>query len=143
MIKIDYKITELPKLVNPNFKDERGFLVEFLKNSELCLEHKPFGQIYLATIRKGHVRGNHYHAEKREHFTIMGGKVRILLEDIHTKERKELLIDPSKKTITKVEFGTNVAHAIESIGKEDAIVVAYSTTEYNPNIMDDVPYKLI
>jgi len=95
------KITKVPK-----FEDERGFLIEFLKNRELYVEHEKFGQIYIATIKKGYVRGNHYHVKKRECFTIMVGKARVILEDVHTKERREVLADASAdKRVTKIKFG--------------------------------------
>lgn len=132
------KITKLPK-----FEDERGFLIEFLKHRELDMDSEKFGQIYLATIKKGHIRGNHYHLKKKEIFTIMAGKVRILLEDVHTKEKREVLIDSAEKTIIKVEFGQGIAHAIESLGNQDAVVIAYNDIQYDENKADDLFYKLI
>ena len=138
MFKINCKVTKLPK-----FEDDRGFLIEFLKNRELDMEHEKFGQIYLATIKKGRIRGNHYHLNKREVFTVMSGKARVILEDIETKERREVMLDPSEDKVMRVEFGPGVAHAIESIGEQDLVVVAYNDVQYDENKTDDIRYVLI
>lgn len=131
------KITKLPK-----FEDERGFLIEFLKNRELDVEQEKFGQIYLATIKKGHVRGNHYHLKKREVFTLMAGKARVILEDINSKERREVILDPTEDKVIKVEFGPGIAHAIESLGDQDAVIVSYNDIQYDENKTDDIRYVL-
>lgn len=133
------KITKVPK-----FEDERGYLIEFLKHREMDMDSEKFGQIYIATIKKGHVRGNHYHVKKRECFTIMAGKARIVLEDVHTKERREVLTDANNdQMVTKVEFGPGIAHAIQALGDQESIVVSYNDIQYDENKEDDIRYMII
>jgi dTDP-4-dehydrorhamnose 3,5-epimerase-like enzyme len=135
---MDYSIEELVKI-----EDKRGFLVEFLKSSELAEDEKPFGQIYLTTIKGGCARGNHYHRRKKEFYVIMSGKALLLLEAIDTKERKEFEIDASGDKIVRISVGPNVAHAIKNISDGDIILCAYSTIEYDKNAIDQEVYKLL
>ena len=135
---MDYKIEELNK-----FEDERGFLIEFLKNSEMSGDQKTFGQIYLATIKPGCFRGNHYHKHKVEFFAVMIGKVSIILEDINTKERKELEIDAAGKKVVRVRVGPNVAHSIKNNSDQEIVLCAYSNEEYYSKSLDQEVYKLI
>lgn len=136
--KVDYTLEKLKK-----FDDERGFLIEFLKNSELAADKKPFGQIYLATIKPGLVRGNHFHRTKDEYFTVMNGLVSVVVEDIETKEREEFEIDSSKDTITRLRVGPGVAHAFKNIGASEVVLTAYTDKEYDADSLDQEPYELI
>jgi len=135
---MDYSIKELVKI-----EDKRGFLVEFLKSSELAEDEKSFGQIYLTTIKRGHVRGNHYHQRKREFYVIISGKASLLLEDINTKERKEFEIDASENKIVRISVGRNVAHAIKNISEQDILLCAYTNIEYDENAIDQEVYTLL
>lgn len=134
---MDVEIKELKK-----FEDPRGFLVEYIKGPEL--EEREFGQSYLATIKPNFTRGNHYHETKQEIFTIMSGKAKIILEDIKTKERKEIIIDSQKdKTLKRIKFGSFIAHAIKNISNDLVVVVSYNTKLYNYDAPDDKKYMLI
>ena len=135
---MDYSIKELVKS-----EDKRGFLVEFLKSSELAEDEKHFGQIYLTTIKGECVRGNHYHQRKREFYVIMSGKASLVLEDINTKERKEFEIDASEGNLVRISVGRNVAHAIKNISDQDVILCAYTNKEYDENAIDQEVYKLL
>jgi len=135
---MDYSIKELVKI-----EDKRGFLVECLKSSDLAEGEKYFGQIYLTTIRHGHVRGNHYHQKKREFYVIISGKASLVLEDINTKERREFEIDASGNKIVRISVGRNVAHAIKNISDQDIILCAYTNEEYDENAVDQEVYTLL
>ena len=77
--KIKYKDKELEI-----HSDERGWLVEMLKKNEIKEDIK---QIYVATIKPGRVRGNHYHLNRTEWFLVIGEKAEIYLQDIKTKAK--------------------------------------------------------
>ena len=135
---MDYSTKELPK-----FEDERGFLIEFLKNSELADDKKVFGQIYLTTIRPGCVRGNHYHLHKEEHFALMSGRALVIVEDVDTKERREVELDASGERILKIRVGPGVAHAIKNTDDRDVVLCSYTNEEYDPDNLDQLFYELI
>jgi dTDP-4-dehydrorhamnose 3,5-epimerase-like enzyme len=133
---MDIDVTEMPK-----FSDERGFLVEFLKSVEL--DNKQFGQIYLATLKPGGLRGNHFHRDKSEWLCIVQGKARIALEHVETKERKELELDAGAEKIVRVKIPPNVAHAIKNVSQVPLVIVAYTDRLYNPKTVHQEHYLVI
>lgn len=135
---MDYTVTELKKA-----SDERGFLVEFLKQSELAGEKAPFGQIYLTTIAPGTLRGNHFHHDRVEYFALMCGHANVTIEDTRTKERIVVALDASGDRVVRVRVGPKVAHAIYNDSDTDVILCAYTDGEYDPAKVDQEVYKLI
>lgn len=135
---MDFEIEELKK-----FSDERGFLVEFVKNNELGEDDKSFGQIYVTTINPGHVRGNHYHDKKNEYYAITSGSVLLVVEDIATKERAERTVDASGGKVFRIRVGPGFAHAIKNNSDEVITLTAYASKPYNPTDPDQTPYPLI
>jgi len=134
---MDYKLIKRKKWI-----DERGYLSEFLTRSELK-EGARFGHIYFVTFsRKGVVRGNHYHSHKEEFFGLASGRVRIVIEDIKTHERKSFILDANKKQFTRLQIGPNIAHAVESLS-DNVVLIDYFSSPYDPNNPDSHPYILI
>ena len=68
-------------------------------------------------------------------------KAKIILEDIKTKERKEILLDASENHIKRIRYGPNIAHAIKNISKETLFLTAYITRPYDHN--DQQEYFLL
>ncbi|MEE8575388.1 MAG: WxcM-like domain-containing protein [Thermodesulfobacteriota bacterium] len=134
---MNYSITELKK-----FSDERGFLIEFLKQSDLPDSQKAFGQIYLATLNPGSCRGNHFHRMKDENFAIMNGRAEVTLEDIHTKERETFELDSSGEKLKRLTVGSNVAHLIKNISDQVLVLCAYTNKEYDSKNLDQEDYRL-
>jgi len=135
---MNLKITKLEKIKNRN-----GYLVEFLKGTELEETQKKFAQIYIATILPGAVRGNHYHKSKLEWFTILNGKVRVLLEDIKTKRREDLILDSSENFLKRVLINNETAHAFKNISDSTVVLVVYTNKIYDPKKPDTYDYKLL
>lgn len=132
---MDIEIVELDKKI-----DQRGFLIEFLKKNEL-MKDQLFGQIYCCTIQPGTIRGNHYHQKKPEWMGILNGEIKLNLEDVSTKEKKEILIN-ANENIYRVRIGTNIAHCVKNIGPNLVILIAYTSKEYNPLTPDTIAYKV-
>jgi len=124
-------------------KDQRGYLVEFLRNKELKKPDKKFGQIYLATFNnKGDIRGNHYHKDTEECFGVTSGSLLVVIEDINTKERKKFVLRYSENEFIRLRIGVNVAHAFKSLSKS-AMIIDYANKPYNPSCSDRYKYILI
>ena len=135
---MDYKIVFCEK-----HTDERGYLVEFLKNSELEEEFKKFGEIYFVTFDKPNVvRGNHYHTRFSEWFGIAHGRIEVVLEDVKTKERITLILDANDKKFVRLYTGPYVAHAFRNLSPT-ALLLNYVTEEYNKTDSDRNEYILI
>jgi dTDP-4-dehydrorhamnose 3,5-epimerase-like enzyme len=124
-------------------RDERGFLVDFLKADELEGEDRNFGQIYFITFEKaGVVRGNHYHTSKKEWFVVGQGKILVILEDIKTKERETFILDGDSDRYVRLFIGENIAHALVNL-TPFAYVVNYCNKPYHKDNPDSIPYELV
>lgn len=130
--EIKYRIKELKM-----HSDKRGWLVEMLKRNELKEDIK---QIYVATIKPGQVRGNHYHLKRIEWFFIIGRKAELYLEDLKTKEKICLRIS-SKKTKVITIF-PKIAHAVKNTSKKTIYLISAQNTIYNPKNPDTFPYLI-
>jgi dTDP-4-dehydrorhamnose 3,5-epimerase len=135
---MDFNIVKLEKK-----KSQNGVLVEFLKRTDLSGSNKEFKQIYVATILPGKIRGNHYHKKKSEWFTIFNGKVKVVIEDIKTKEKKEIILDSSEEYIYRIFLKAGVAHAFKNISDSTVVLVAYMNKIYDLNNPDTYEYKVL
>lgn len=135
---MDYELAQCVK-----HSDQRGFLVEFLKAPELLLPHKLFGQIYVATFEKpGQIRGNHYHTRFEEWFGVVAGILKVVLEDIKTKERASFVLNATDKTFPRLHIGPFIAHAFINL-TERAVLLDYTNSVYDPENHDRNPYILV
>lgn len=107
----------------PKHIDERGFLIEFLREDEGVLNFK--GQIYASTLSPNDIRGNHYHNYKTEIFCVIKGIVSVWLQHIETKNVTQFALDSMKNDIDRLMVEPKYAHAFKNIGKEEAIILAY------------------
>jgi len=127
---VKYKIKELEI-----HSDKRGWLVEMLKRNEIRQDIK---QIYVATIKPGCIRGNHYHLKKTEWLFISKGKANIYLEDIKTQ--KKICLKLSSKRPKVITTPPKIAHAVKNSGKEIVYLVSAQNTIYNPKNPDSYPH---
>jgi UDP-2-acetamido-2,6-beta-L-arabino-hexul-4-ose reductase len=124
-------------------RDERGFLVDFIKGDELRPIHQILGQIYFVTFEKPHVvRGNHFHKTKDEWFVVIAGKIKLIAEDIKTKKRIERILDGDNDEYERVFIGKNTAHSFQNIS-DIAMMLDYADKSYHNKAPDTIPYKLM
>lgn len=122
---MNYKLVEFEK-----HSDERGDLIVFLRQSQLPAGKKEFGQIYFVTFnQKDIIRGNHFHEKWYEWFGIVAGKVEVILEDVHTKEKTTFILDAQKDKYTRLEIGPNIAHTFKSL-TDYAALLNYADSEW-------------
>lgn len=125
------------------YHDNRGNLIQFVTHSFLEEKGLTFGQIYLLTFdRAGVVRGNHYHHHSAEVFCLISGEVEIICESVDTKERVSRRLKTEDHQFIKIYIGHKIAHAIKSISNF-AVMVSFSSEEYNYVLEDKTEYKLI
>lgn len=123
------------------YKDDRGSLIVFLRESDLDDAKKKFGQIYFVTFsKKGVIRGNHYHKKWHEWFGVISGRVKVVLEDVRTGKRKEIVLSAKKNQYTRLETGPYIAHAIQSLSNT-ASLLSYADGEWSGE--DTYFHKLI
>lgn len=117
-------------------KDERGWFLKAITGTEEGLPNKT-GEVYLTMGKPGQSKGGHYHPKAQEWFTVIEGKATLKLEDIETKERKE--IEMSLDSARSVFVPNNVAHIFDNSGDTDFVVLAYTDLLYDPS--DTIAYK--
>lgn len=126
----------IKKIKLREFADERGSLVENVLPS-ILKESKHF---FVSTSKPGVIRGNHYHLRKSEWFCVIEGKCKLVVEDVKTKERKEIIIEGENNFIIKMVPGK--AHSFTNIGKGQMILLALINEVFDKNDPDTYPYKV-
>ena len=118
--------------------DERGWLVEILRDDEIKEEIK---QVYFSTSKPGVIRGNHYHKHKVEWFSVVKGKAKLVLENNESKEREKLILSEDTPAIVKIP--PNVSHAIQNIGDDEMYLIVIVNEVFNPDDADTFYVNLI
>jgi len=130
--------------------DERGFLMEILRNDDEMYED--FGQVYLSVAYPGVVKGWHYHRHQTDHMTVVKGEAKIVLYDMRddspTKgEVNEFFVGERQPILIKIPAG--VAHGMKGIAPFGAYMINAPTRVYEYEDPDefrihphdnDIPY---
>ncbi|MDP2726221.1 MAG: dTDP-4-dehydrorhamnose 3,5-epimerase family protein [Dehalococcoidia bacterium] len=130
--------------------DERGYLMEMLREDDEVFEH--FGQSYVALNYPGVVRAWHYHRQQTDHFVAIKGMVKVALYDAREGspthgEVQEFFLGDHNPTLLKIPPG--VYHGYKTIGTEPSLLVNFPTRTYNRASPDeyrvpwdspDIPY---
>jgi dTDP-4-dehydrorhamnose 3,5-epimerase len=122
------------------FGDKRGSLKKLLMKSKLKEDEK-IEEIYVLFSNQGSVRGNHYHKETLEYFSVISGKVRVALKNLDTGAFEEIIMSANNNVILKVP--PYVVHAFKNEEEEPFIMLAISSKEYNKNDTDTFPMTII
>ena len=124
-------------------RDERGFLVDFIKGDQMPKSQRTLGQIYFVTFEKSKViRGNHYHKTKDEWFVVIAGKIKLVCEDVTTKERIERILDGDSDEYERIFIGKNIAHSFQNISST-AMMLDYADKPYHDDAPDTIFYKIL
>ncbi len=118
--------------------DERGFLMEILRNDDEIFE--AFGQVYMTTAYPGVVKGWHYHKQQTDHMTVLKGMAKIVLCDMRQDspthgEIMELFVGDKNPVLIKIPTG--VAHGMKGIGTEVAYMLNVPTRAYDYDKPDE------
>ncbi len=112
-------------------EDERGYLIEVLRSDFIKEEIK---HIHFSTSKPNAFRGKHYHKRKVEWFCVIKGVAKLTLEDINTKETKELIL--SDENPSSVEIQPYIAHTLQNIGNDDMYLLSIVNEVFNPKDTD-------
>jgi oxalate decarboxylase/phosphoglucose isomerase-like protein (cupin superfamily) len=102
----------------------------------LCLEHLGhLGDVHVASIEPGHVRGDHFHLERREMILVLPHDRWTLYwdEGEGTPPHSRAFLDASA---TAVLISPSCAHAVENDGARAMWIVAVSDGAYDPDAPD-------
>lgn len=127
-------VYEIPRRL---ISDNRGWFLKTLTGTEKYLKDK-VGEVYFTSAMKGQTKGKHYHKIANEWFTLIKGKAKLILIDIDSNERRELLLDST--TPSTVFIPPFVAHSVENLCNDDFILCAYTDIQYDPS--DTIPFQM-
>ncbi len=125
--------------MNP-YRDRRGELKKVFVKSMLAAE-RTIEEIYVLYTNKGSVRGNHYHKQNVEFFTVLKGTAVIALKDVGGGEAETLKVSAGDNIVVKVP--ENVAHGFRNDEDEDLVILAAATKLYDPEDTDTFNYLLL
>lgn len=118
--------------------DERGFLVEMLRDDDSFFEK--FGQVYMTVCNPGYVKAWHSHKNQSDNFVVVRGTGRIGLYDCRDQsptkgEVMEFVIGENNPMLIFIPFG--VAHGFEAVGEEPCYLINCVTQHYNYKSPDE------
>lgn len=125
--------------INP-YKDIRGELKKIFIKSMLNTE-KTIEEIYVLYTKKGSVRGNHYHRQNVEFFTVIKGTAVIAIKDIEEGEVELLKVSAGDDIVVKVP--ENIAHGFRNDEDEDLVILAAASKLYDSEDTDTFNYLLL
>lgn len=113
--------------------DERGFLLEILRNDDPEF-FTTFGQVYVSATYPGVVKAWHYHEKQVDHFACVAGMVKLVLIDTRADS-------PTNGAVNEFFVGTQnpmlvqvpnlVYHGWKCISTELSLVVNVPTEPYH------------
>lgn len=111
-------------------RDARGSFFEWLKSPD-------WGQVSVSVTKPGHVRGGHWHTQKRERFCVAQGDATITLHPIHARQAEtaiSYLVRGSRPSV--VEIPPGYLHTVENTGETDLILLIWCDTVFDPTQAD-------
>lgn len=112
--------------------DNRGWLAEIFRPSDVNNTMK--GQVTVTTAHPGIVKANHYHEKMNEWYCVIQGKMHLVLKDMKTGEKKDVMLSEDDLKIIKINPG--VAHGFKNVGDGMLFVLMYIDRPFDPNDTD-------
>lgn len=111
--------------------DRRGSMVEISN----MISHR----VYMITVLPGSVRGNHFHHEQTEEFTVVDGQITVLLRSctasciaiLYLVEQQRLTVRPG------------YIHTFINTGRDACRIIVSSTQRFIPNEAPDTVYQSV
>ncbi len=120
------EVNDKPVFLKPN-KDDRGSLVEIVK--ELT-----GGQVFFSTTHPGVTRGNHWHKNKIERFSVISGEAEIKFRKLGSTEITT--IPCSGQIPSYVDIPVCYTHNITNTGSSELLTLFWTNELYNPDHPD-------
>lgn len=119
--------------------DSRGWLAEIFRPESVGGTMK--GQVTITTAHPGIVKANHYHKKLNEWYCVIQGKMQLVLKDVATGEKKEMVLSQDELKLIKIDPG--VSHGFKNIGDNMLVVLMYADRPFNSNDTDTYPEVVI
>ena len=120
------------------FEDDRGWLLKVLTRKEM--NQNNFGEIYITTAYPGAVKAEHYHKHTNEWFCVIRGTALLVLHDIESAKREEIVMGAGN--LISVKVPNKIVHSVKNIGEDMMYLVAIADRPYNHQKPDTYPYNI-
>jgi dTDP-4-dehydrorhamnose 3,5-epimerase len=112
--------------------DERGFLMEMLREDDAMFEH--FGQAYVSMNYPGVIRAWHYHKKQNDVWVCVKGMIKAVVYDSREGspthgEVNEFFLGDNNPIMLKIPIGT--MHGYKTVGVEPSLLVNFPTMPYD------------
>lgn len=97
---------------------------------------------HVTTVVAGAVRGNHYHAQRREILIVMHGDAWSLHWDTGDGTEVNHRIFPGRGAVL-VEVEPLCSHAVRNDGRQELFIAAFSDGAYDPEHPDAYPRHVV
>lgn len=118
--------------------DERGFLMELLRNDDEI--YSKFGQCYASLNYPGVIRAWHYHKKQTDCFIVVKGMCKVGLYDMRegspTRGQAEAHYLGEHNPIA-LHIPIGVAHGYRTVGTEPSLLINFPTELYNREEPDE------
>jgi dTDP-4-dehydrorhamnose 3,5-epimerase-like enzyme len=133
------EVMNIKKLSRTKYSRDDGWLTELISSTH---DDVPFTNIhsYLVVIKPDSYRAMHYHKIKEEWLALTSGKIKLVLEDIQTKEKEFFILDENSKDYDLVYIPINTGHVVKNVGDKNASLVVFSKTAEIPG--DTIRYDM-
>lgn len=112
--------------------DHRGWLLKVLTGTEDHLG-KLVGEIYLTEAIPGQARGNHFHLQTQEWFTVIKGKALLIIGDPTTSEQRKITLSSSEPKTVFIPAGISHVFINPDTASEPMLLIAYADRRYDPH----------
>lgn len=127
------------KLKRNKYSRDDGWLAELVSSEHNDVSFNGIHS-YLVVIKPNRHRAMHYHKLKEEWLAITAGKIKVVLEDIKTKEQKEIIFDEDAVEFNLLYIPPKIAHVVKNVGEKNASLVVFSKKGEIPN--DTIDYEV-
>ena len=118
--------------------DERGYLMEILRNDDECFER--FGQCYVTAAYPGVVKAWHYHEHQTDNFCVLNGMAKVVLYDGRKgspTQGKVLELFAGEERRLLITIPPGVLHGFKNIGTGVCQVMNIPTEVYRHAMPDE------
>jgi len=119
--------------------DERGWFLKIIDGHEEDIPPHT-GEVYLTFAHPGQARGNHYHPQTPEWFTVVQGRALLQVADPLTGERGQWWLDAAVPQTVFMPIGLAHVFVNPDGATSPFLLVAYAANAYDP--ADTVPYPV-
>ena len=124
-------IDQMRFIARCKLSDERGWFLKVIDGTEADIPAH-VGEVYLTHALPGQARGNHYHPQTAEWFTLIEGRARLQVEDPASGECGEWWLDAGEPQTVYMPAG--LAHVFVNAADAPApfLLLAYAANRYDP-----------